>query len=139
MVNIILLVVFAVVIAGAFINHFLRQRAKRKKSAHAVTVAVDDIQFTITTAEERISVPWADIIRVTIITTSHGPWLDDLFYHVGHTAGDVTLPSEANGMPAFVEMLERLPGFDRAAYTRAIRSVQNDSFVVILRNEEPVV
>ena len=135
MINLILTVVFAILIAGGFVARFIRRRPKRKKPAHSVTVTVDDDQFDVTEAANRVSVRWADITRVTVITTSQGPWFDDLFYHIVYTGGDVTLPSEANGIAAFVEKLSTLPGFDKAAFDRANRSTRNNSFVVVLRNE----
>lgn len=138
MINLVLLIVFAVLIGGGFVGRFLRQRSKRKQPAHAVTVTVDDQQFTVAEGAKRMAVRWADITRVTIITTSQGPWFDDLFYHVVHVGGDITLPSEANGMAEFVQKLESLPGFDMDAYTRAIRSAKTETFVIVLRNEEPV-
>jgi len=127
----------ALVVVG-LIGRVIDSRARRRKPGHTVTVSVDNDQFTVIDGKTRISVRWNDIRRVTMITTNRGPWFDDLFYHVLHVGGDLTLPSEANGMIPFVEKLEGLPGFDINAYTQAIRSVQNESFVIVVRNEEPV-
>ena len=135
MINLILLAIFAFIIGGGLINRFLRRRSQRRKPAHAVTVTVEDEHFTVVEGKTCVSVHWGDITRITAITTNDGPWLDDLFYHVVYAGGDLTLPSEANGVAAFVDKLRTLPGFDNEALGRANGSAQNNSFVVVLRNE----
>jgi hypothetical protein len=135
-VAIVIYLLTGVLVVVGLIGRLIDNRARRRKPGHTVTVDVDDDQLTVVDGKARISVRWNDIRRITMITTSRGPWFDDLFYHIVHVGGDLTLPSEANGMIPFAEKLQGLPGFDINAYAQAIRSARNESFVVVVRNDE---
>ncbi len=113
----------------------LRKMVRVRPRPVMVAVVVQADGFTVTDRHHKISatVRWNTVTKVTVITTDRGPFVDDMFYHVTYDGGDVTIPSEADGAKAFVEALEALPGFDMEAFSRAIRSTENNSFVVVLR------
>ena len=75
-------------------------------------------------------VTWADLLEVFIVTTSDGPFAEDVFFIlVG--AGGAGLPSQ-QGAPECAQLLERLqrlPGFDNGAVIRAMKCTTNDKFL----------
>ncbi|MDC7682588.1 hypothetical protein PQU92_04835 [Asticcacaulis sp. BYS171W] len=130
------LALIGVGLAVVFLVAMVRISASRSRKGpppHPVQVSLTDSGFAVSIERgPPLMIRWLDIQKVTIIMTDEGPWVDDLFFHIIHAGGDLTLPDEAGGMPDFVEKLVKLPGFDMDAYTQAIRSTQNNTFVVCL-------
>ncbi len=137
--NVIFVVVGIVLLAVVAMSLVASRRRKKPKRppAHVISVSVTGEHLVVVDSRTRSSttVPWSTVRRITVITTKAGPFVDDLFYHVIHDGGEITLPSEANHMIAFVEHIQTLPGFDRVAFTSAIGSTRNETFVVCLRND----
>ena len=77
------------------------------------------------------TVDWASLTRIAVIKTDQGPWQDELFYHVTHTGGELTIPSQADNADAFLANLKTLPGFKSDAFSAIAKLSQNNSFVVI--------
>jgi hypothetical protein len=72
-----------------------------------------------------------DLGEVRVITTVDGPFAGDVFFVLAAADGarDVEVP-QAQATGEFLEWLQRLPGFDNAAFTRAMHSVVEDEFVL---------
>lgn len=109
-----------------------------KKPVRNARVIVGPTQFIAMAGKEEVTVNWEHIRKVTVIATDLGPWIDQLFYHVAHDSGDITLPAKARGMEDLIKHFKSLPGFDANAFERVGSLTQKDTFVVILRTEEPV-
>ena len=77
------------------------------------------------------AVDWSALTRIAVIRTDQGPWQDELFYHVTHSGGELTIPSQADNADAFVTHLKTLPGFKPDAFAAIVKLSQNNSFVVI--------
>ncbi|HSU68691.1 MAG TPA: hypothetical protein VLJ39_17555, partial [Tepidisphaeraceae bacterium] len=72
---------------------------------------------------------WDQLQMIAVETTSSGPYLEDLFLVLIGTADRLVIPNRAAGSDELAERLLQLPGFDREAYARAIRSTSDQSFV----------
>jgi hypothetical protein len=76
-------------------------------------------------------VRWQDLRGVLIMTTSHGPAVDDFFWVLagdGAKSGCV-VPSEAVGCDRLLERLQQLPGFDNEAVIRACACTEDQRFL----------
>lgn len=95
-------------------------------------VAFDDTRVVVHRADGGTeSVDWKDLVEVGIVTTDEGPWLDDVLWRLVPADGKTgcVVPSEAEGMPALLERLQQLPGFDNEALARAMGCTSNAAFV----------
>lgn len=77
------------------------------------------------------AVDWSSLTRIAVIKTDTGPWQDELFYHITHSDGELTIPSQADNADAFLTHLKALPGFKPDAFAAIAKLSQNNSFVVI--------
>ena len=77
------------------------------------------------------TVRWSELTGVIILTTDLGPAIDDVFWILAGTerANGCVAPSEAVGMAALIERLQRLPGFDNCAVIAAMTSIDNNMFL----------
>lgn len=76
----------------------------------------------------REGIVWRELRAVTVITTDEGPWRDDVFWLLEGAEGGCVVPSEAEGMPEFLERLQRLPGFNNQTVIAAMGCAQNGRF-----------
>lgn len=75
-------------------------------------------------------VRWEDLVRVTIMTTDEGPFVEDFFWLLLGRNGKGCAVGQAHATPLkLLERLQRLPGFDNAAVIDASCSVENAQFV----------
>lgn len=78
-------------------------------------------------------VAWDDLWRVEIVTTSDGPFLDDVFWVLRGADGNcLTIPQGAggDGTAVLLEQLgRRLPGFDHEAVIQAMGSADDARFL----------
>ena len=76
------------------------------------------------------SLGWADLTEIRIVTNGNGPFMEDVFF--GFLASNVNfliIPQSAIGQEALVR-IQRLPGFDNEALSRAMLSFTDGEFVV---------
>jgi hypothetical protein len=83
---------------------------------------VDSGYRVIITAEEiacehsrrkREAIRWEDVVRISYVTTSEGPWLPDEWLLFEGEATGCSVPSEAQGFEQIWDELKaRFPGFD---------------------------
>ncbi len=125
--------VVLVALGGALANRYLPRPETTRPLPGNLNVMVDDDDFTA--ADKRnmktVIIRWADIHRITMITTDTGPFVDDRFYHIVHANGELTLPAHAGGMDDFLARITALPGFDAQALKTALTSMKNNSFSVV--------
>jgi hypothetical protein len=71
---------------------------------------------------------WADLVRVEVVTTSAGPFADDVFWLLAGADGTgVAVPSE-QAPEGLLERLQALPGFDDMAVIQAMGSTGDARF-----------
>ena len=94
-----------------------------------VTVVLDDTGVRRLRGPEVVEdVSWQALASVDIRTTSHGPFVDDLFWLLGDGTGlGVLVPSEL-APEGFVQRLQELPGFDSEALTEAALCAEDALF-----------
>lgn len=127
--------VFAVVLFFPLVRSWWRKPKPTRPASNTVKVEVTESYFTVedTWRKTVAKVAWADVSRLTLITTDQGPWTEDLFYHVIYTDGELTLPSKAQGMDGFNNHVMSLPGYSPEAHTAASCSTENNSFAVVFQ------
>lgn len=108
-------------------------QVSQDSQAYGISLAFDDESITGTFADgQRISVPWAELTQVVIVTTDEGPFFEDVFW--GLSAGDeveLAYPQIAEGSKALLAaMQERLQGFDNEAVIAAMGSTDPARFTV---------
>lgn len=80
-------------------------------------------------------VTWADLAGVEIVTTSAGPFSDDVFWLLHSAAGGgVAVPSE-QAPEGLLDRLQQLPGFDDSAVIEAMGSTGDARFTCWRRPE----
>jgi hypothetical protein len=73
------------------------------------------------------SVSWDELREVRIVTTSAGPFVEDVFYLLVGDEGGCAVPSFAAG--DLLPRLQSLPGFDNQAVIHAMTCTDDASFV----------
>lgn len=72
---------------------------------------------------------WDQLVRVVLVTTSEGPFVDDLYWLlIGAGQAGCAVPGQAAG--PLLQRLQRLPGFDDEAVIRASASTEEATFLV---------
>lgn len=125
-----LLVLVLLLLAGGAV--WVR-RAASGRGMHAgrdtVTFDEDGVRRHLPDGSEE-AIRWADLAEVEIVTTSDGPWSDDVYWLL--MSADLTqgcrVSSEAEGMQALLARLQQLPGFDNEAVIRAMGSTADARF-----------
>lgn len=75
-------------------------------------------------------VTWEDLREVAVLTTSDGPFAEDVFFVLaGQDGSGCVIPHGATESTQLLERLQRLPGFDNEAFIRAMSSTQEATFV----------
>jgi hypothetical protein len=99
--------------------------SKRKPVQPIVRINNEGV-FVETPGREAQAIPWADLIEVGIVTTSDGPWLDDVFWILRGEKHDCVVAG-AQG-EELLKHLGRLPRFDHEQVIRAMGSTSEASF-----------
>ena len=95
------------------------------------TIQVDDQGVRRDLANGRVeSVTGEELVEVSILTTSDGPFVQDVFFVLeGRNDTDCLVPQAAPESSVLLERLQRLPGFDNEALIRAMSSTDEQRFV----------
>ncbi|MEM9964309.1 MAG: hypothetical protein AAGC58_03065 [Asticcacaulis sp.] len=96
-----------------------------------LTLSLTDTGFSarLSGPHTAVHVRWQDVLKITLFITDKGPFNDTHFLHIAHTGGDLTIPHQANNMPAFAEYLRTLSGFDAAAFDAGLANQDNGYFI----------
>jgi hypothetical protein len=82
-------------------------------------------------------VAWDDLLEVAVLTTSDGPFADDVFFVLaGRDGMGCVVPQGAPESRQLLERLQRLPGFDNEAFIRAMSSTDDATFVCWRRSPQ---
>jgi hypothetical protein len=95
-------------------------------------VQVDDGGVIVVTDKGRDEVRWADVTRARIITTSAGPWGEDVYFVLESTEGNgCVVPHEAAVRTKLLEEMQaRLAGVDDRKVIEAMGSTSENTFVI---------
>ncbi|EDY80965.1 hypothetical protein VDG1235_582 [Verrucomicrobiia bacterium DG1235] len=97
-------------------------------------VTFDDEQIQVQQSNgNKEQIRWKDLLAVTIETTDEGPFLPDVFWIlVGkNMESGCVFPQDSTGDSDLIEELQkRLPDFDNEQFIEAMRSTDNNRFVV---------
>jgi hypothetical protein len=99
-------------------------------------VEIDDENISVTDDNgKRTSLAKAELTGVAVETNDSGPVGIDFWWLLYEADGGIAcaVPQGATGEPALVEYLQALPGFDNTAFTKAIRSTDDDVFALWTR------
>lgn len=128
------LLLAVLVLAGVFAQR-ARRRAANSDAAPGPARNADRVTFTEVGATRTLangkveSVAWADLVGVGIMTTSEGPWAEDVWWLlIGADGTGVAVPNGQVG--DLVGRVARLPGADLTAVVRAMGSTDDASFPV---------
>lgn len=96
-----------------------------------MTIQIDDTGVRRELTEGRFeSVTWDDLLEVSIVTTSDGPFAEDVFFVLaGRNGTGCAVPQSAAESSVLLEGLQRLPGFDNQAVIQAMTSTDDNKFV----------
>jgi hypothetical protein len=76
------------------------------------------------------AVSWDDLQEVGVLTTSDGPFAEDVFFVlIGRDGTWCVIPQGAPESTPLLERLQRLPGFDNEALIEAMTSTRDAKFV----------
>ena len=101
-----------------------------------VVVSLDGVTYE--SGDGRASaVLFSELERITIRTTSDGPFAEDVFYVLEGTSYAVEIPQGAVGNGVLFSRLQELPGFNNDAVIDAMVSVREDRFVCWEKPQSP--
>lgn len=76
-------------------------------------------------------IEWEHLAEVLIVTTDEGPWQEDAFWRLSNAdrSRGGLVPNSAEGLPALIEALGALPGFNSQAVTNAMTCTSRSEFL----------
>lgn len=99
-------------------------------------VSFDDERLTHARARGTVeTILWHDLREVVLITTSGGPFVEDVFYVLRDSHGEAVIPQTASGSDALLTRLSQLPGFNEAAVIEAMGCTHDREFVCWRRDD----
>ncbi len=94
-------------------------------------VEVDERQISYFAADQGGAVSIEALVRVTVVTTSDGPWAEDMHWLLEEDGGArLLIPNAATGTEKLFDAFAALDGVDYSMATKAMGSVGNDSYVI---------
>jgi hypothetical protein len=122
----------ALVVAGC-LTMFLAFPLLERRTRQREHVMFDRITIRRTMRRGGVeTITWREVDEIQIVTTDNGPGQDDVFWLLlnrDHTCG-CAVGHSAEGFPALLAELQRLPGFDNAVVVQAMGSATNRRFIV---------
>lgn len=95
-----------------------------------VRVVVDDVVVRCEYPDGLVeSVAWNDLQRVSVITTDHGPFVEDVFFALDGSDGGCLVPQGAPEFDVIFERVGEFPGFDDEAFVKAMCCADNNEFL----------
>ena len=105
-----------------------------------MSISVTEEGVTRTRGNRKVeSVTWEDLAEVAIVTTSDGPFEEDVYWLlIGKSGGGCAVPQSLDPQGEILKRLQTLPGFDNEAVIQAMGSVENATVVCwkAAQNEE---
>jgi hypothetical protein len=102
----------------------------RRLGPAPASLSVDDEGFTFNDfgrSPERVV--WDDLTEVCVVTTDRGPFVEDVFFVLATENGKTLRIPQPIVELHFLEILQRLPGFDNMQFIEAMACMDNRRFV----------
>ncbi|HEY5583247.1 MAG TPA: hypothetical protein VIK78_02005 [Ruminiclostridium sp.] len=96
---------------------------KAKASSDELGVKVEQKNGTIEYSK------WDEIVKISLITTDQGPFVDDVFLALFKEEKRCLIPSEGEGYNEVYEKVSKFEGFDFAKVIEAMSSTLNKEFI----------
>lgn len=94
------------------------------------SVAFDEEQIVRTMSDGNTEVVrWDDLQSVSVITTSGGPWSEDVFWVLLGESGGCAIPQGVLGAKELLVKLQTLPGFKNEVFIQAMGSTSSAKFL----------
>ena len=115
----------------AAIFYFLPRLSPRRRE----NVQVDDKGVIVVTNKGRDEVLWADVTRASIVTTSAGPWGEDVWFVLeGPEGKGCIVPHDAVVRTKLLEEMQaRLTGIDDRKVIEAMGSTSENTYIIYTR------
>lgn len=78
---------------------------------------------------EEVVLPWDELRRIAVRTTTGGPFLDDVFFFLTYANDESFAVPQSDAGIEILTRLQEFPGFDNEAVIRAMGSTTNAEFV----------
>ena len=116
----------------AAIFYFLPRLSPRRRE----NVQVDDKGVIVVTNKGKDKVLWADVTRARIVTTSAGPWGEDVWFVLeGPEGKGCIVPHDAVVRTKLLEEMQaRLTGIDDLKVIEAMGSTSANTFIIFTRD-----
>lgn len=103
----------------------------QRKTGPAVSISITNEGVTRTLGNGKVeSVTWDELVEVAILTTSEGPFEEDVYWLlIGKSGGGCAVPQSLDPDGVILKRLQALPGFNNEAVIEAMGSVENATFV----------
>lgn len=103
------------------------------------TVTLDDAGVTQKLrGGEVIHISWNDLTEMSVTTTDSGPFVEDVYFNLlGRDGRRCVVPQASPVTDQLVRKLLQLPGFDSAAFGRAMCSTDHATFLCWRRPDSP--
>ena len=72
---------------------------------------------------------FADLSKVSIVSTSSGPFADDLFWQLETPSLSVLIPCSMEEDEQLLDKMQSLPGFDNRVFIQAMTCTEDKTFV----------
>ena len=121
---------FNIIVISCFLLLGLFAQRRLRKARRAVErIEVDDVGVRRTLGDGRVEVvTWAELVRVEVLTTDQGPYVEDLFFLLFARDGHGCAVRQDQSQ-ALLPRLHQLPGFDFTVFVTALGSTENARFV----------
>lgn len=102
----------------------------RKGETETTEIGIDGISQVIDNS--RVTTRWHDVIEVAIVTTSDGPFAEDVFYvlSISENDGCVVTHEAAERISLLPELHARFPGLDDKKVIEAMGCTSDNRFVL---------
>jgi hypothetical protein len=120
-----------VLLAGPWLRR--RKQVEVSRTATQERVEFDDHEIRRFLPDGRKeSILWRDLHYIHIMTTSEGPWVDDVFWLFlnADQSGGCAISNGAAGFPELLKKIQLLHGFDNEAVALAMGRTDNGRFIV---------
>jgi hypothetical protein len=111
-----------------FLELFSRSKSPPRGPSFPRVTADDTHVVCEVSAERRDVIAWRDLAEVRIVTTSAGPFAEDVFFVLVARSGGIVVPHAK--VDTILPRLQQLPGFDHGRMIEAMGSTSDASFTV---------
>ncbi len=110
----------------------------QEESLYHVSITEEGV-FSEHPAEGKKSIAWNELVKVSIRTTSDGPFRPDCFWVLSSKENELVIPSGATGEEKLRDFIFALPDFDHMRFIASMGMTSDMEFPCWIRKEEHIV